>query len=779
MPLPERQLLLDVFDTIDAGLIVLDAERNVLAWNQWMTAATGIAEEAAAHRRLEDLFPALTSQRLIAAITDAATEGLSSVLTHSLHPALFPLKTPDGRIMIHNVTVRRVAHDSALSLIQVTDVTVAADRDRVLRERQNARYDAVVESAPDAILTLNSDGVIQLANPAAGRQFGYLSRELKDRPAGDLFPDQAAWTSVWHAVLSGSPPLSPVELVARRKDGSSTFLEASAAGWHSEGRIFVTAILRDVNVRRAAEEALRNLNQTLEQKVAERTADRDRMWRLSADVMLVARLDGIICSANPAWNSVLGWDEAALIGSALGDFVVPEDQAALRTVLNEMTDGGSASLFETRLRNRQGGSRQIAWSGVMADGMLQAVGRDVTAQRESQAALDRAEEALRQSQKMEALGQLTGGIAHDFNNLLTGIIGAMNLVKRRLDAGRLGEIPRFLDAASDSAHRAAALTQRMLAFARRQPLDQLPVDLNHLIKGMEDLLRRSVGERVALKFELADGVWPAVTDANQLENALLNLVINARDAMPDGGRLVVETASAVVTSDESRLEPSGSEGFEPGNYSVVCVTDSGTGMTPETLAKVFDPFFTTKPIGKGTGLGLSMVYGFAKQSKGNVVIESEVGRGTTVRLYLPSQVHGVAQRPKRAQSEVMPQGAGETVLLVEDEPTVRLLLAEILHELGYTSIEAGDADTALSILASNVRVDLMITDVGLPGFDGRQLADLGREHRPDLKVLFVTGYAEHATKRTDFLGPGMEMVTKPFSLEDVAVTIRQMIEQRP
>jgi nitrogen-specific signal transduction histidine kinase/ActR/RegA family two-component response regulator len=397
----------------------------------------------------------------------------------------------------------------------------------------------------------------------------------------------------------------------------------------------------------------------------------------------------------------------------------------------------------------------------------------VTAERQAQGDLLRAEDALRQSQKMEALGQLTGGIAHDFNNLLTSILGGINLVKRRVAAHRYQDIDTFLDAAATSAHRAAGLTHRLLAFARRQPLDPGPVDVNRLILDIEDLLRRSIGERISLEFKLAEGLRPAVTDANQLENALLNLVINSRDAMPNGGRLRVETGSAVILAGEQSLQHEA----DPGEYTVISVADTGTGMPPETVAKVFDPFFTTKPIGQGTGLGLSMVYGFARQSGGYVGIESEVGEGTTVRLYFPRQDGAGAKRTTSVVPEgFIPEATGETVLLVEDEPSVRLLIAEVLRELGYSLIEAATAEIALPILASNVRLDLMITDVGLPGLNGRQLAEIGRGHRPGLKVLFVTGYAEHATNRGDFLAPGMEMVTKPFSLEAIAVTIREMIE---
>ena len=760
-----------VFDVIDQGLIVLDAAQRIRRWNRWMTARTGLTNETVEGRALDDVFPGLTNARLRGAVSDAIASGVSSVLTHSLHRALFPLKIGDGREMIHDVAVRQIAHDPALCLIQISDVTVATERDQMLRERQNARYNAVVASAPDAILTLGSDGVVQMANPAAGRQFGYLARDLIGRPISALLLDQRQWDANWTEVLAGSPQARPVELRARRRDGSPTYLEVSANAWQTDQRTFVTAILRDVNERRAAEDALRRLNQTLEQRVAERTADRDRMWRLSTDVMVLARPDRTITSANPAWQSVLGWNEAELIGARLRDFVVDDDQALLRSVLDKMDQGQTTRLFELRLKTRDGGTRQIAWNAVMADGMFQAVGRDITAEREAQSALAKSEEALRQSQKMESLGQLTGGIAHDFNNLLTGIIGAMNVVKRRIAAGRLNDVERFLDAASASAYRAAALTHRLLAFARRQPLDPRPVDVNQLILGMEDLLRRSVGEKITLEFILVPEQWPATTDANQLENALLNLVINSRDAMPDGGRIVIETAGTTVTGREL----SSPYEIEPGDYTIIRVTDSGVGMGPETLAKVFDPFFTTKPIGQGTGLGLSMVYGFAKQSRGHIQIDSEPGNGTTVRLYLPRHQQVEAYRPAVIPRGEMPHGEGETVLLVEDDPAVRLLLAEVLVELGYASIEAADAEAALPLLASNQRLDLMITDVGLPGLSGRQLADLAREHRPELKVLFVTGYAEHAAKRADFLAPGMEMVTKPFSLEAVAVTIRDMI----
>ncbi|MBX3480013.1 MAG: response regulator [Caulobacter sp.] len=382
-----------------------------------------------------------------------------------------------------------------------------------------------------------------------------------------------------------------------------------------------------------------------------------------------------------------------------------------------------------------------------------------------------AEDALRQSQKMEAVGQLTGGIAHDFNNMLTGVIGGLDIVRRRLDSGRLEDVGRFMDGATASAQRAAALTQRLLAFSRRQSLDPRPLDVNALAVSLEELLRRTVRENIALDIRTGADVKSVVADANQLESAILNLAINARDAMPDGGRLTVETSVVAFDADEAAAD----FGVKPGRYVLIAVSDTGVGMAPELLEKVFEPFFTTKPIGEGTGLGLSMVYGFARQSGGVVRIESRPGAGTVVNLYLPATDDDEGEaRP--ADAKARRAGAGQTVLVVEDDASVRMLVREVLADLAYTVIEAGDADAAIPVLASDQPVQLMVSDVGLPGMDGRRLAELARTHRPSLPILFVTGYAENATVRADFLGDNMSMITKPFSLEVLAAKINEMID---
>ena len=369
-----------------------------------------------------------------------------------------------------------------------------------------------------------------------------------------------------------------------------------------------------------------------------------------------------------------------------------------------------------------------------------------------------AEEQLRQAQKMEAVGQLTGGIAHDFNNLLAGISGGLEIIERRISQGRTDGIERFINGAQTSAQRAAALTQRLLAFSRRQTLDPKPTDVNRLVFGVEDLIARTAGPAIRVEVVGAAGLWPARIDTAQLESALLNLAINARDAMPEGGKLTIETANKWLDDRAGRERD-----LPPGQYISVCVTDTGTGISRDIVDRIFDPFFTTKPIGQGTGLGLSMIHGFVRQSGGQIRVYSEPGHGTTMCLYLPRYTGEIADDAGSLEAAIPEMGAGETVLVVDDEPTVRMLIVEVLEEAGYVALEAEDGPSGLRILQSDARIDLLITDVGLPGgLNGRQVADAARLGRPDLKVLFVTGFAENAAVGNGHLDAGMEVITKPF-----------------
>jgi PAS domain S-box-containing protein len=534
----------------------------------------------------------------------------------------------------------------------------------------------------------------------------------------------------------------------------------------------VTDLYRAVAALRDSEARLKELNANLERQVIERTQARGRTWQVSPDLMGALNPQGYFETSNPAWQRVLGWSEDEVARHSIFELLHPDDVERTRNGFELTQQGQPAIRFPNRYRCKDGSYRWISWVGIPEDGMVYCTGRDITEEKAAEAELAVAQEALRQAQKMEAIGQLTGGIAHDFNNILTGITGSLDLVQMRLSQGRMSEAERFISAAQNSARRAAVLTQRLLAYSRRQTLDPKPTDVNKLIAGLEELVRRTVGPAIAVEVVAANALWGARVDPSQLENALLNLCINARDAMPDGGRLTIETANRVM-EDRAALQ----RDLAPGPYICVSVSDTGAGMTPEVVAKAFEPFFTTKPIGQGTGLGLSMVHGFVRQSGGQVRIHSEVGKGTSVSLYLP-RLAGEIDEP--GAPEAKPEGsagAGETILLIDDEPIVRMLMVEVLEELGYIVVEAQDGPSGLEALASEARIDLLITDVGLPGgMNGRQVADAARMFKPALKVLFVTGYAENAAIGNGMLAPGMQVITKPFAMSALADKVRETIE---
>jgi PAS domain S-box-containing protein len=498
-------------------------------------------------------------------------------------------------------------------------------------------------------------------------------------------------------------------------------------------------------------------------------AEREGLFRLSRDLFCVGSFDGFLKSVNPAWSRLLGRSDEDLLAKPFSEIVHPDDLPTTADVLAKLSRGEPVHQFHVRLLKADGAPVQFAWSAVPdsnhASNTFYSVGRDISEEL-------RREEMLRQSQKMEAVGQLTGGLAHDFNNLLAGVLGSLELINMRLAQGRIAEVEKYATAAQGAASRAAALTHRLLAFSRRQTLAPKPTDVKKLVSGMEDLIGRTIGSNIQLETVNAAGLWPSLIDPSQLENAILNLCINARDAMPDGGKITIETGNKWMDHRAAK-----ERGLEPGQYISLCVSDTGTGMTPEVIEKAFEPFFTTKPIGVGTGLGLSMIYGFAQQSGGAVRIYSEPGQGTLVCIYLPRHWGETENEDSIADLTDAPRGEGETVLVVDDEPTVRMLVTETLADLGYNAIEAEDGAAGLKVLNSGARVDLLVTDVGLPGgLNGRQVADAARALRPDLKVLFITGYAENAVLSHGHLDPGMHVLTKPFAMDALASRIRQLIE---
>ncbi|MBC7502107.1 MAG: PAS domain-containing protein [Herminiimonas sp.] len=531
----------------------------------------------------------------------------------------------------------------------------------------------------------------------------------------------------------------------------------------------ILGIVTDITQRKSMEQQLRDLNETLEDQVRARTRERDSIWEVTRDLIAVISGSGFYKSVNPAWTREFGYPPEEIIGLPFTDFVHPEDHAEVEAGHAAMVSGSSVTNFEARIKDVGGSYRTIEWIMVAMGTDFYASGRDVTEQR-------RTEDQLRQAQKMEAIGQLTGGIAHDFNNMLAGIMGNIEMLRLKLAKEKGLDLSRYIEGALTGVQRAAALTHRLLAFSRRQTLDAKPTDVEGLILSMEDLLRRTLGPNVFLEVTAETNPLITLCDPHQLESALLNLAINGRDAMPDGGRLTIASNNKFL--DEEYASTQLNE-VAPGPFVRISVSDTGTGMTTDVARRALDPFFTTKPIGQGTGLGLSMVYGFIKQSRGHLRIQSEPGRGTTIDLFLPWHA-GKAALQEVSDAMVDANRVVDRkvmILLVEDDPAIRNICAEMLDDLGYVVAVAGDGIQALKQLATMAAIDLLITDVGLPnGLNGRQVADAARVTYPGLQVLFITGFAAGATVENDLLSAGMQVVTKPFSMTTFVNRVRSMIE---
>jgi PAS domain S-box-containing protein len=528
-------------------------------------------------------------------------------------------------------------------------------------------------------------------------------------------------------------------------------------------------LIREVGVqawaaveRVRAEDQLRRLNDTLEQLVDERTAERDRMWATSPDLMLVIDFDGFFRRVNPAWEVLLGYTADDLVGHHVDEFVVPDDRADPVAAHEHIADGGHPRI-ENRYRHRDGSLRWISWTSAPAGDMTYATGRDITVEKERQAELEAAQEQLRQSQKMEAMGQLTGGVAHDFNNLLTPIIGSLDLLIRKgigTDRER-----RLIDGALQSAERAKTLVQRLLAFARRQPLQPTAVDVTRLLAGMQELLGSTLGPRIDINVDVPAALPPACADPNQLEMALLNLAVNARDAMPDGGQLTIAARRETFRARHAA-------GMKPGHYVRISITDTGNGMDEKTLRRATEPFFSTKGVGKGTGLGLSMVHGLAAQLSGGLSIESTPGQGTTIDLWLPISAAVVDDGGRGSESLPRLDALG-IALLVDDEDLVRMTTADMLADLGYEVIEARSAEEAIGLLGDGLTPALVVTDHLMPGMSGAELARRLKAGQPDMPVLIVSGYADVEGVDTD-----IARLTKPFRAADLARSLSVLLSPK-
>jgi PAS domain S-box-containing protein len=586
------------------------------------------------------------------------------------------------------------------------------------------------------------------------------------------------------ATKPGAPSEYVDEFRVRRPDGAARWLEVRGHAVFEDGVcVRFLGVAQDVTSQKVGYESLARLNTELAGQVEQAHRQRERIFELSQDLFAATGADGYLHVLNPAWGIVLGYDGEALLAHRFLDLVHPDDRATMEAHLAQ----GRVEPSEVRMLHADGSERWISWTGAAEDEAVYMVGRDVTTDRrakdelaaahrqvlEEVAERERVEETLRQLQRLEAVGQLTSGVAHDFNNLLTVIRGNIDFVERDIEsAGLDGPIKRRLNNMRIAADRGATLTGQLLAFSRRQRLEPKPVDLNETVRGMRDLLQGTMGGSVRLETVLEAELWPALVDPTQIELIILNLAINARDAMEVGGSLTVETANVTLSGQRRRPEEP-----DAGDYVVLSVNDTGSGMPPEVLQKAFEPFFTTKPVGRGSGLGLAQVYGFAKQSGGGVGIDTRPGEGTSVRVYLPRASQAIAAEPKAATAKpasVAPE-PGCTILLVDDDSAVREVTANMLTDQGYEICEAGSGRAALDILGRRDDIDLMILDYAMPGMSGADTAIEARRLYPQLPILFITGYADLAALKD--VGEAL-IVQKPFRHGELTAKVENLISAR-
>lgn len=626
------------------------------------------------------------------------------------------------------------------------------------------------QAMPNHVWAARPDGQLDWFNDRLISYSGLTLEELQSRPWQAMVHEEDAERAQrqWAlALISGQP--YEVEFRLRRADGSYFWHLARAQPIRDDQGLITrwVATNTDIDEQKRTARALAHLNEDLEHQVAVRTAERDRMWRLSTDVMMVADGQGCLLSLNPAWTTLLGWTQTELLGRSVMELIHPDDAAATQAELASLGRGVTTYRFENRYRRKDNSYCLLLWTAVPEGGLIHAVGRDITDEREAALALKRTEAALHQAQKMESIGQLTGGVAHDFNNLLQVISGNLQLLSRTVKGQDRAE--GYVKNALEGVRRAAKLSNQLLSFSRRQPLQPQTVNLGRFVLGIEDMLRHSLGEAIQIEMKGGHGLWNSLVDPTQVENALLNLAINARDAMDGSGLLTIEACNALLDDDYVRHHPD----LKTGQYVMLAVTDTGSGMEPEVLDKVFEPFFSTKPEGKGSGLGLSMVYGFVKQSGGHIHVDSTPGEGTTVKLYLPRSLAEEA-----AAAPALPQALGgtETILVAEDNEGVRATVVELLQQLGYRVLQASDAASALAVLQGAVPVDLLFTDVVMPGpLRSPELACQARELWPDIAVLFTSGYAQDTIVHGGRLDAGLDLLGKPYTQDELARKLRHVL----
>jgi PAS domain S-box-containing protein len=770
------------FDAVDIGIIVLDEHRRIVGWNDWIARVSRQPKQSVIGRSLYDVFPTMRNTRLSSVVEDSFEAGSSSVLTHSLNK-LLPLHGEGGEDLLHNIVVRPVSSPgSSYCLLQINDVTMAVTRERVLRDRQNARYHAIVDTAPDAIITTGLDRTIQWVNVAAERTFGYPPSELLGRKIDFLLAQEDTLPRAFTADRAdGKDAHRTLQVLGRRKQKEPACFDVSYARWGADDRAFVTTIWRDVTEQIAAEDALR-----------ESESHHRALLEALPQLVWTCNPLGDCDYFNPQWQAYTGVPVEKHLGSGWVEAIHESDRTDLLAAWKASLANGGAFDVDARLKRGDGAHRWFKMRSIPVrapDGKIMrwfGTATDITDHIEARDALRRSNEELEalvyertrerevvlhqlhESQKMETIGQLTGGVAHDFNNLLAVILSSLTLLKKRLPGDP--RILRLLDGAVQGANRGVTLTKRLLAFARRQELKLEAVELQKLFPEMLDFLRQSVGANISIKVDISPDVHPVKIDANQLELAVMNLAVNARDAMPKGGSLTITCCNETTT-------PQGNvpESLSPGRYVRIDVSDTGEGMSEATLAKAMEPFFTTKGIGKGTGLGLSMVQGLTAQSGGAMHIFSRVGQGTVVTLWLPN-----APREDVVQSQAPPPHAEDVarrklrILLVDDDALVSMNTADMLMDLGHSVSEASSALDALRRLKSEDPFDAVVTDYAMPGMNGLELAMEIKQLNSKLPIILATGYAE--------LPPDAPLVFprlgKPYTQEDLAKVLESVVDAR-
>ena len=668
------------------------------------------------------------------------------------------------------------------TFVEGNDVTERVTAERALRASEE-RFRTFARAMPNHVWAARADGSAEWFNDQVFDYAGLAPDALLGHGWTRLLhPDDAArYQAHWQASVSSATPFE-IEARLRRADGAWRWhLVRARISPGEDGREAGAAALWigssiDIEDQKRASDALASINASLEQRVERRTAERDRMWRLSKDIMMVADHETTLYAMNPAFTQILGWSEAEMLGASYLELVHPDDREQTRRQVAELQAGGQVYRFENRWRRKNGSWCHLSWTASPDQDYVHAVGRDISADLQQLDVMRRTEAALQQAQKMETIGKLTGGVAHDFNNLLQVIGGNLQLIGRTLDKrgdsnyDATPDIRKRVDSAMSGVERGAKLASSLLSFARRQPLEPRAVKISRLLAGMEDMMRRALGEEIDIETIVSGGLWTTEVDPAQIENAILNLAINARDAMDGAGKLTIEVNNAALDDQYCATHPE----VAPGQYVLLAVSDTGSGMPQDVIDQAFEPFFSTKPEGKGTGLGLSMVYGLVKQSGGHVKIYSEVGEGTTVKIYLPRS-YGAEDHPGEQLAQPV-AGGHETVLVVEDDEQVRLTVVDMLTDLGYRVLRAGDASAALTVIDSGVHIDLLFTDVVMPGpLRSPDLARKARARLPEVAVLFTSGYTENAIVHGGRLDPGVELLGKPYTRDALARKVRHVL----